>query len=138
MCIDVGIILFLLDGPYYVMNNYSEVDITLHTTYTMIEPSQNIYKEGCLTDACIPGGHFYKIGSLGIFTEPLLLRGIRVSDCSNRDTVSISLSELGFITVDCAIITLPATEAEVCPTGRLYDYITYRLKLACSQLAYTQ
>ena len=117
-CISTGIILFLLDNPCFMASNYPEVNSTLYTTYTMIEPSHNIYKKGCLTRVCTPGGHFYTLGS--IIFESFLLSSLRTSvSCSSRDHVQISLSEVGFI--DCiSTSTGNDSELQFCTNGERY------------------
>ena len=81
-------------------SNYPEVDRTVHTTYTMIEPSQSVYNEGCLTEVCSPGAHFYTLGT--DFFEVILLPLLRDLNCSSREVVRISLTEMEFIS-DCGI-----------------------------------
>lgn len=93
-----GIILFLMDNPFFAASNYPEVNRTLYTTYTMIEPSQNIYNEGCLTDVCTPGAHFYTLGTA--FLEAVFLPLLRGLNCSSRELVRISLTDMEFIN-DC-------------------------------------
>ena len=100
----IGIILFLLDSPYFMRINYPKVDASLHTTYSMIEPSQNTYKEGCLTDVCTPGGHFYTLGTASF--EGFYLEDIRNSDCSKTNQDDLPLVEFGFINDnDCTYTT---------------------------------
>ncbi len=79
-------------------SNYPEVNRTLHVTYTMIEPSLSIYNEGCLTDVCTPGAHFYTLGTAS--DEQVVISLLRKLDCSSREFVRISLTDFEFIT-DC-------------------------------------
>ena len=85
-----------MDSPFFVASNYPDVNITFHSTYTMIEPSQSVYNEGCLTDACTPGAHFYTPGTA--FLESMFLPLLRGLNCSNRELgVRISLTDFEFI-----------------------------------------
>ena len=99
-CVSLGFILFILDSPLFMRFNYPEVNTTIHSTYSMIEPTRNIYKEGCLTDVCTPGGHLYALGTASF--ESFFLPRIRNLDCVSRDetSASLSLTELDYINPD--------------------------------------
>lgn len=103
MCLFSGFILFLLDSPSFINVNYPEVNITIHSTYSMIEPGHNIYKEGCLTDICTPEGHFYAISDNSL--ELFFLPSVRNLDCADADRsrVRASLTGLKFINPDDCI-----------------------------------
>lgn len=100
MQISADVVLFLLDNPFFMASNYPEVNRSQYTTYTMIEPSQSVYNEGCLTGKCIPGGHFYMLGTPGnSVIESLFLPELRHMNCSRREEVRISLTEFMFINI---------------------------------------
>lgn len=94
-----GIVLFLVDNVHFLRVNYPWVDPALEITYSMIEPSRNIYKEGCFTDpSCTPGGYFYRLGT-SVF-EGFVLDDVRRSDCSKPVPDEISLTEFHLINED--------------------------------------
>ena len=81
-------------------SKYPEVNRTLFATYTMIEPSQSVYNEGCLTEVCMPGAHFYNVIFGTAILPDIYLPLLRDLNCSSRELVRISLTEFQFIS-DC-------------------------------------
>ena len=98
--ISADTILFLVDNPFFMASKYPEVNHTLYVTYTIIEPSQSVYNEGCLTEVCVPGAHFYNVMFGTAILADMFLPLLRDLDCSSRELVQIPLTEFEFIS-DC-------------------------------------
>ena len=103
ICADL--ILFYVDSPSFTTVNYPEVNVTTHSTYSFIEPSQKIFKEGCVTDRCTAGGHFYALGT-AVF-EDFFLSNLRDQNCdATTGEVGLSLTNTEFLshTPDCNLM----------------------------------